>query len=186
MIGILETYDGIIGAILGALATLIVTYVLRHVGKIKAYLIRFSIRNDYADTLNQGRKNEKAVGDFLYHTLEYEFELFNSSDTPKVCKNFRTEFYNKGRKVLIVNPKDEETRRRAAGAIWTDDALFYNIGAHEMIKLKQSCFITYYQEKYDVSNGYDSVKVLWTDEKEKENSLQILNEEIIIPKRKES
>lgn len=185
MIGLLETYDGIIGAILGALATLIVTYVLRHVGKIKSYLVCFSTRNVYADPLNRGSKSERAVGDFLYHTLEYEFELFNSSDTPKVCKNFRTVFFNNGSRVLVKTPQDEETRRVGGGVIRTDDALFYNIGSHEMIKLKQSCLISYNQEKYDILNGYDSVKVLWTDENEKEYSLQILNNKIDILKQKD-
>ena len=126
IIKIIIELEGIIGAILGVVATLIVTDILKRKGKLEIYIVNAEGNFYYNDDGFRTKKREKGQ-EIDYYRFELEFSVYNKSDIPKVIRDVKVELYVDNKFVLEQNVQDEETRRYGNHYSVADDAKIFNI-----------------------------------------------------------
>ncbi|WP_252216107.1 hypothetical protein [Clostridium sp. VAP41] len=105
LITFISKFEGIIGAILGTVATLITTQLLKGLGKIKFYFYDFDIEyygeNEHGITaiIEDISKAEEC-------NYKFRLQLYNSSEIIKVLKDFQIEFILEN-KSIFNKPNNE-------------------------------------------------------------------------------
>ncbi|MCM3257084.1 hypothetical protein M3664_04715 [Paenibacillus lautus] len=136
-LSVVEKFEGIIGALLGVMMTLILTEVFKRIGNIKFYTKFLDVVYEVRDVDSWGQTtNRKAVKDEAnFLRVELTLEVYNSSDTPKILRDVNLVFYNGKRKILSVEPEDKSTERFAAASFHRDKFGFTNIKPKEIISI---------------------------------------------------
>ncbi len=126
-IEILPKYDGIVGALLGVIVTMILTQWLKSFGKIRFYVIEKNIdfkkqkEGEIASYQIECTKEEAETV-----SLKAKIEIYNGSEVSKILRDIRFVFYDeKKKKLLSITPEDKSTQRFAAATYWRDE--LYNI-----------------------------------------------------------
>lgn len=89
---LLNEYDGIIGAILGAVATLITTDRLQHKGRLNIFIMNWTGKYEtYYDVGCSAKGKEDS--DLYGYSNEFELEIYNSSSLPKIMRSVKIEYY---------------------------------------------------------------------------------------------
>ncbi|EMG25907.1 hypothetical protein K7G42_06055 [Streptococcus parauberis] len=175
IIKLLIEFEGIIGAILGSVATLITTELLKSRGKIRLYLRDFiGVYQTYRD-VGAGRSG-KTDDDFYGYKMKYSFEVYNGTDLSRIMRGFRVVFYNGDKAVFSEIPKNEETRRYSQHFSSIDEMEILNIYPREIQVLKHSLYIS----EEDLDKIEDSTKIVMTyyNEKDKQKSLILSDEKV--------
>ncbi|OMD74169.1 MULTISPECIES: hypothetical protein [Paenibacillus] len=140
---ILEKFEGIIGALLGVMLTLIMTEILKKTGKFIFYVSKNEV-------VFQKRKNPlfsdydtvSDISDSDQIKINLVLEIFNSSDTPKVLRKGVFSFYENNSLILSLEPKDNSTAR--SNGHWTirDGFINANVKNKEIITIDLSNVLT--------------------------------------------
>lgn len=134
LLSILQTFQSGIFAILGGVVTLIVTHILKGIGKI-TYLVKDQ-RLIFNKTGADGFTVSTDLSEAKDGHLEFKIELFNSSEIPKAIRDIiiycRS---NNGDKLFELKPKDAKTRRPVAASFEMDDLELINIPPKKLIQI---------------------------------------------------
>ena len=135
IICIIKEFEGIIGAILGSTFTLIITDILKKIGKLKIYLNNFEGRywyNSKEDRYKQttSKKYGTSIESFRF---KFDIDVYNSSELPKIMRDLKISIYKNKKFLKEVNVNDEETRRVVCRCITVDKTTIFNIPAKEVI-----------------------------------------------------
>lgn len=95
----LNEFQGIIGAILGSVTTLIVSDMLKKKGKLKKYIIAYNDKFEKFKDVGCSMKG-KSDDDFYGYSIKYILQVYNNSDTPKIMRDFKIVFFEKLRRNL--------------------------------------------------------------------------------------
>lgn len=168
-------FEGIIGAILGSVTTLIATELLKSRGKLKLYLKDFvGVFQTYGD-VGCG-KLDKTDDDFYGFKLKYSFQVYNGTGLPRIMKDFKIVFY-KGNKIVYSEvPDNEQTRENKQYYSTIDEMEVFNIYPREIQVLKHSMYI--HENDLIKIEGATKVEMIYFDEKGKKKSLLLSTNEI--------
>ena len=179
MVEMIMEFEGIIGAIIGSVVTLIITDILQNRGKIKHYLMNYEAKADtYEDVgcLQSG----KAGKDIYGYSIRYEFQIYNGYNFPKIMRKFSVEFYKDKSLVMSIIPSDESTRRFFSGASRVEIMQIANIQSHEIFSYKHSVYVGNWEGEFKKLNGINKIALVYYDEKEKKHTIILSEKEIII------
>lgn len=165
-INILLEFEGIIGAVLGSVATLIVTHLLAHSGNLKSYVVDKKL--DFITFFEQNNRMPKDSRDTLERvSLHYRLQIYNKSDVYKIMRDFKVDFYKNKEAVFSIVPKDESTRKRSQYTTWVDEMEVANIPANEIVIFKHSLDIWEGKKEFTLLDGVTEIKLSFFDEKDK-------------------
>jgi hypothetical protein len=139
----LEKFEGIIGALLGVMLTLIMTELFKRTGKFIFYTTKSEV--EFRKQTNPLFSDYRAIQDIAdadQISIKLILEIFNSADTPKVLRQGIFNFYKDNSLLLSVEPKDNSTAR--SNGHWTirDGFINANIKNKEIITIDLSNVLT--------------------------------------------
>jgi hypothetical protein len=135
IIGIIKEFDGILGAILGSVATLITTDILRKKGKLNIYVE--SADGNYEYNTNGFISSERKENSDLYgYIFNLKIQIYNKSDAPKIIRNIKLNIYNNDKLVYIKEIEDEATRKYYQSISFAENATIYNIEPKKIYEYK--------------------------------------------------
>ena len=168
IISIIKEFNGILGAILGSSATLIVSDILKRKGKLTIYPIKW--QGCYETFGDIGCfQSGKEDSDFYHYKFSYTLQVYNKSEIPKIMCNFEVEFYKERKETYSLIPNNDYTERNASGATWVDKMEVANIRPKEIQVLKQSSYIN--DNDLDFIEGSSKIELTYHDEKDKERTI---------------
>lgn len=141
IINIIKEFDGILGAILGSVATLITTDILRKKGKLNIYIENADGNYEYNTDgfISSERKNNS---DLCGYVFNLKIEVYNKSDATKIIRNIKLNIYNNDKLVFIKEIKDEATRRYYQSISVADNATIYNIEPKKIYEYEYKLFLS--------------------------------------------
>lgn len=110
MLQTIKDFEGIIGAILGVIFTLITTHLLKGIGTIKIYFKDYSIEKHEKDQMGYTRRVKTTSLDSEELIIIIELELYNSADVPKIMRNISMALYDKNKEIFKVIPYDDDKK----------------------------------------------------------------------------
>lgn len=161
---ITKELEGVIGAVLGTVSTLIVTELLKNKGKLNCYINDWEAKFDtYGDV---GCSMMGKTDDDLYgYGFSFELQIYNSCDVKRILRNITITFHKNGKEKLSIIPYDESTRRRTQISSKADKIKIVNIIPKEIIEIKLSGWIIE-EDLYKLDN-IDSIYIGFYNEKNK-------------------
>lgn len=92
IIDLIQNFEGVIGAILGVVVTLIMSHILKNSGKLIIYPSDLKVEYKKED---QYGAYEVSCGleEAKYVTFDIDFDLYNSSEIPNVFRDLKFTFY---------------------------------------------------------------------------------------------
>ena len=181
VIQILKDFEGIIGAVLGSVATLVTTYFLQHRGKLKNYSIEYNAKFQTFKDVGCGMKG-KMDEDIYGYSIRYRFKIYNGYDYPRVARKFLLNFYRNNKLVFSKVPKDESTRVYSHHISRAEDSELSNIPSHEIMGFDQSVYMLYSDECFTKLDGITRVELSYLDENDKKRTIIFSKDPIFIPK----
>lgn len=140
VIKILSEFQGIIGATVGVIATLIVTSVIKNLGKIYIYFRNWGIK--FYKMSGVGDHIISEIKEASYCSYSFEMEIMNSSELPKALRDIKVRFYNSDNKLLVESiPQDESTRKVSTGGSRIEPIKIINLPSKQMIYFNVSGYI---------------------------------------------
>lgn len=132
LIEVLTVYQGIIGAIGGVVATMLVTHLLKKAGKVYIHSNKHKFEFRKRDELGGYTETTWTEAESGY--LNLELYMFNSTEIPKSFRDILIKIYDKNNCLIFsAVPKDEKTRREVAAATWRDDLVLINLPPKKMV-----------------------------------------------------
>ena len=172
---VLNEFQGIIGAILGTVATLIVTDILKKKGKLKIYISKYNAK--YDSYKNAGCFSDGDEKTRLYSfSMKYTIQVYNQSDSQKIMRDFHLVFKEDRQEIYSIVPKDEVTRRYSSHISSIDDMEISNISPREIQVLDHS-FYFLEKEMHNIE-GANLVELQYKDEKNKKRKFAISKDTI--------
>jgi hypothetical protein len=161
---IIKDFEGVIGAVLGSVSTLIVNDILKKKGILKIYLMKFE---GIYYTIDKGviRQAKGEEDNILYYSFNYKIQVYNRSETPKIMRDFKVIFIKDKKIVYSVVPADESTRRVTETRYHADDMDVYNIMPKTIQVLEQSGLVN--EEEFDKVEGLTKIELNYYDEMDK-------------------
>lgn len=155
---ILLNYEGIIGAIAGAVlatvATLITTHVLRNFGRVEVSIFDVDFEIYEKDPYRQYDE----IG------LRFNVKFYNTSESMKTVDDIKILFLDHlGKELYSVSPKDIDTFKSTKISYSIDDLYFVNLPPKELTLKKLKLNITH--EKLGDFNRINSIKLRYYDKK---------------------
>lgn len=181
IITIIKEFDGIIGAILGSVITLIVTYILKSKGKLKIYLMsgegKFYYNVDgYFETFRESKEDM-----LCYYMYEFELNICNNSDSFKFIRDMKLIVSNGDKFIFEDKINDEGTRVYSQNISHTESARLYNIAPKIALPLKLSFSLP--ADEYKKLNIKDKVKfeISYIDDKNKRKKIKLYDDYLLEP-----
>lgn len=178
----IKEFEGIIGAVLGVVATLVTTDILKRIGKLNIYVMNSTGKFYYnVDGLIQEEIESKE--DELYgYNHKLVLNLYNSSDNPKILRDLKMNVFNEEKFLFSIDMQDEDTRRISAGMSRADNAKIYNIEPKVAIELNLSFYLT--KEDYRKINNNKKIRfvISYINDKNKIKKIDIFNNYLKEPK----
>jgi len=169
---VLNEYDGIIGTILGVVATLITTDWLQHRGKLNIFIMKWTGKYETYYDVGCSHKGKEET-DLYGYCNEFEIEVYNSSSIPKIMRNVKIEFYDNKELKYSNEIKDEDTRRYTSHITTIDKFEVINFKPKEVVKLKLSNYI--HEDELIEIEGTNRIFLTYVDENNKKNKILIHN-----------
>lgn len=138
---VIKDFEGIIGAVLGFVSTLIVTDILRKKGILKIYLMEYE-GIYYTNDKGEIRPMEDEKDIIMFFSLKYKIQVYNRSDTPKIMRNFKVTFVKDKKMVYSLVPKNETTRVYTSYSSKVDEMEVSNIIPREIQVLEHSGYVS--------------------------------------------
>lgn len=171
----IKEFEGIIGAILGSVATLIVTDILKRKGKLKIYLINSNGDYHYYENVLRGSTTKKTKNSVIdYFKYDFTIDIYNSSELPKIMREIKVNVYKNKELLKEIEVKDESTRRlTSARCVTVDNLNLYNISAKESVSFDLSVDLP-----SDIAEKLKDgliLKMCYKDEKNKSKYFELFN-----------
>lgn len=137
---ILTEFQGMIGAIVGSLSTLIVSKLLRNWGNINCHTFNFDVtyrrmEDRTGDIVScEKRQAERAI-------IKFDIDFFNEKETPTAIRKLKFGFQIKSESVTYFEIDDRETRRSSGHMINYDELPMVNLPPKKLIHKKARVFI---------------------------------------------
>lgn len=179
VVDILLEFEGIIGAILGSVAMLVVTDILQRKGKIKQYLMFYEAKTETYKDVGCGQKG-KSDNDIYGYSIKYNFQIYNGYNFPKIMRKFSLDFYKDKVLVMSIVPKDESTRYFSCATSRADDMEISNISSHEIASYNHTVYIGNWEEEFKKLNGINKIELAYYDEKDKKQIIVLSKNEIVM------
>lgn len=126
VIRILTEFEGIIGALLGAIGTLICTHILKNKGKCIVNIKSDEVKCNSID--DWGTETIKPIEDADNLSIKFELELYNTSEIPKYLKDFKLCIKDINNKDLaLLDLYDSSTGRWASASEIYDYIDYINV-----------------------------------------------------------
>jgi hypothetical protein len=161
---LIESFEGIIGAVAGVVFTLIITHILKNAGKVTSQIsdVTTQFYNYHRSNGNSGLVETLEEADHASICLTVDF--FNNSESHKALNNLSINLLDEDKSLLQnIVPNDMATRKPTNyGSVSYDEINHLNIGPKELIK-KELTFgfhsgnITILKESAFISFSYNSV-----------------------------
>ncbi|MDQ0975891.1 hypothetical protein QFZ31_005769 [Neobacillus niacini] len=139
IIELIKDFEGIIGALLGVIVTLILTQMLKSVGKIKFYIKENEIDFINAEQNMIGEYIESKVEDRNEATninLKHTIEIYNGSEIPKIIRDVKYSFYYGNNLLLAIDPDDKSTERYTSYSHYRDSFLNINLPPKQITNIE--------------------------------------------------
>ncbi|WP_277679991.1 hypothetical protein [Gracilibacillus dipsosauri] len=146
--------QGILGAVLGAVATLITTQLIRYIGKIRFYIIQSDLKflNVYRDSVGgfvDAPVNNKNEANQV--KIDTSIELHNNTEVHKVLRNIRLIFYKSNKPLLEKRVWDKSTKRFEAHKTTYENLENLNISPKHIIKIEFKAILNEEEELKNAS-----------------------------------
>ena len=181
MIEYIREFEGIIGAVLGAtfgtVATLSTTKIMQKIGKTNIFVSDHNVKflsKEETQMSGSGKRESLPFDEAVMLTVRTSIEFYNSSDSPKIIRNFAVSFRdNRNKELENVKPKNLSTTKNVktsiGGYLSTSDLTILNLPPKEIISIPIESTIS--DEKISLSN----VRYVYlTGENEKGKSIKKL------------
>lgn len=162
---LVKDFEGVIGAILGSVSTLIVTDILRRRGKLKSYIMKYEGVFYTNDSAGDIRPIENENDKIINYSFEYKIQVYNRSDTTKIMRDFKVVFIKDKKIVYSFVPRNEATRIYSSYSYKVDEMEVSNVMPREIQVLDQSGYVS--GELIDRIEGSTKVELHYYDEKDK-------------------
>jgi hypothetical protein len=140
IIKIVESFEGIIGALLGVIVTLMLTQVLKHWGGIKTYILEWTKTFTWED--GWGGQETTDINEAHTVKLNLQIEIYNGADVPKILRDIKFSLYKGNEFLLSVIPNDQSTMKVSAGAARVDPLVNINIPPKQIITIDISSYLS--------------------------------------------
>lgn len=133
MLILIKEFEGIIGAIFGSSITLILTHLLKSLGKTKVF--SNNLKTVFLKSDEYGGGIETSSLEAEHGEVTFDLELYNSTEVPKSIRNLNVKFYNQRKQLLFsILPQDEATRKFAAAQYRREVLSIVNIPSKQLVK----------------------------------------------------
>lgn len=175
----IKEFEGIIGAILGSVATLIVTNWLRKKGGLKIYILNSKSEFSYEDNGDIISWRNSKKNKLLEYKYSIELNIYNSSDICRNIKNLRFKIFNDNKQLLEGEWKDKN-QKKIRNEIVSYDYL-KNIKVCNIYPMVVNEFNLYFclsTEEYRKIDNNKKVKLVlcYYDDKDKYRELILFND----------
>ncbi|MGM0806503.1 MAG: hypothetical protein ACQET8_17315 [Bacillota bacterium] len=178
-IKLIESFEGIIGAVAGVIFTLIITHILKNSGRVTSRVSKikthYSNYNETNGSIGVVETLEKAD----HASVKFTVDFFNNSETHRALNKFKLIFIDENNKILFeLIPEDESTMEtKGYGATW-EEIEHLNIGPKELIKKElhfgfHSGDITPLKESKTIKFCYSVIKNQINKDEKKEHIINI-------------
>lgn len=133
---IILKFDGIIGTILGVVATLITTEAIKHLGKVYFYFYDWSV-NYYGENEYGLTTITKDINSSEYCCYELRMQIYNSTDEMKTIKDLQIEFCLKDEKIY-GKPNNKELAENREVYIKYKDFNYINIPPKQLLEINMN------------------------------------------------
>jgi hypothetical protein len=166
VVKLIESFEGIIGAVAGVVFTLIITHFLKNAGKVTSQISDVSTQFQNLDSSKGNRGLVESLEDADHASIYFTVDFFNNSESHKALNDFTVNLLDEDRSLLQkIVPKDMETQNSEnhGKRLSYDDINHLNIGPKQLIK-KELTFgfhsgnITILKESAFISFSYHSVE----------------------------
>ncbi|MBR0599023.1 hypothetical protein [Sinanaerobacter chloroacetimidivorans] len=171
LLNYIQEFEGIIGAVLGSVSTLIVTDFLRHRGKLNVYIVNKEYNFDTYKSVGC-YSNGSEDNDLYGFRLKYTLQVYNSFDVPQIMRNFQIRFYTNDKLIVQEIPRDETTKVYAAHSIHVNEVGVVNINSREAVQLEQSIYLNVEEFQTDHFNKID---LCYLNDKNKLMTIRLYN-----------
>ncbi|WP_146874016.1 hypothetical protein [Bacillus paralicheniformis] len=132
---IISNFEGIIGALLGVIVTLILTHILKHFGGIKFFIVDFEInfridKNDGWDAKVNSSKDEATQVE-----IKSQIEIYNGAEIPKILREVKFCFYKNTNLLVSVIPDDVATERFDRYSHYRDELFNINLPSKQITEI---------------------------------------------------
>jgi len=137
LIELIKSFEGIIGAVLGSVITLIVTHILKKSGRITSHISE--VEYTFSNLENGFGKAVETVELADHASVELHIDFFNNSESYKSINDLMVSLYDdNNQKIYEVIPKDVDTRRATSFGSTSDPLEYLNVSPGELVKKKLS------------------------------------------------
>lgn len=131
---ILKTYDGVFGAVLGSISTLIVTHILKNMGKVSIKIRNMKVEYFKSDNYG-GRQRVDKFCENGYADIRIFLDIYNSANNNKTINDIQYKLLDDTKKVIHIGEmSDFETGKVSAGALKFEKFTFLNCNPKELVK----------------------------------------------------
>ncbi|MDU4889785.1 MAG: hypothetical protein E6344_07345 [Clostridium sp.] len=165
VISFIKEFEGIIGALLGVIITMLMNEYLKSKGKIKYYFDNFVIR--YMATDNEGCYGS-VEKEAAYESIEYEFnmQIYNTSESKKILREIKIQFISDELEIETT-PKDSSTSRKYGGGYVCDSINIININPKEILEISIEGYIDICESDIKKLKNINKVFMLAKDSNDK-------------------
>lgn len=164
IIEVLSKFEGIIGTLLGVIITLIMTQVIKKLGRTYFYFTEWE--NSYYGGDNSGFYGEVSdvtKADSYYY--KFKLQIYNNLEINKVYRDIKIVFYLQN-KIVESKPNDMNKQGFGAGAIRRHELSFTNVFPKQMLEIMLDSYIEdnllelgYIKRIYFVAKDYRNKKI---------------------------
>ena len=125
MVELLIEFQGIVGAILGVVVTLITTDIIRRFGKIDIHMSKYKMEFLKRNSNEYGNVKDEVVnnfGDVDLFNYSFELAIYNSSDINKSLFDVKIEFVDADNKVYAEIPYNQD-KTQFTGHSWKHEEI---------------------------------------------------------------
>jgi hypothetical protein len=139
-IKLVETFEGIIGAVAGVVFTLIITHILKNLGQVTSnlYDVKPQFYNHHILSGNTGPV--KSLEEADHATISFTIDFFNNSESHKAINNLSITLLDTIKNNLqTITPSDLNAKQPTNyGTMTYEEIDHFNIGPKELIKKELS------------------------------------------------
>lgn len=161
----IKEFDGIIGALLGVITTMLMNEYLKSKGKIKYYFDNIDIR--YMGTEESGFYQEFGK-EKDYEAIEYtlNIQIYNTSESRKILRDIKIQLIS-GEFIEETIPIDSSKTRSYAGGSTCGKIKIININPKEILEIKIDGYISNCDINVKNFKNIDKVYMLAKDSDDK-------------------
>lgn len=157
-VSFIKEFEGIIGALLGVIITMLMNEYLKTKGNIKYYFenltINYMARGKYGNYSNVDKSED-------YERVEYglDIQLYNTSESRKILRDIKLQFVSSDGTVEAI-PEDRSTERMSGGLSTSNPLKIININPKEIVEIRVRG--SFYDNIFDVKKLKNIEKIYMT------------------------